>query len=218
MGEQHSSSKKMGTMNNMKLIVIFSLNLAIVLADTQNTYRPFRLNPRTSLSQKGALTTAPVIAAGSAQPSPQHLAIHSGHDVLPGQGDSLIPRGIVAPSPGAQQGAALAAEGHALVAAQAAGFDAGLAAAAAISTSPKLIAPPQGDVVAPVPVPAVVASPKVKAVPGILSASPNSASPPLPIPHEITPALAVAPIEETPVIVASPIRDNIITDEAIVIA
>ena len=198
------------------------MNLAIVLADTQNTYRPFRLNPRTSLSQKGALTTAPVIAAGSAQPSPQHLAIHSGHDVLPGQGDSLIPRGIVAPSPGAQQGAALAAEGHALVAAQAAGyaagFDAGLAAAAAISASPKLIAPPQGDVVAPVPVPAVVASPKVKAVPGILSASPNAASPPLPIPHEITPALAVAPIEETPVIVASPIHDNLITDEAIVIA
>ena len=196
------------------------MNLAIVLADTQNTYRPFRLNPRTSLRQKGSLTTTPVIAAGSAQPSPQHLAIHSGHDVVPGQGDSLIPRGIVAPSPGAAQGAALAAEGHALVAAQAAGyaagFDAGLAAAAAISASPKLIAPPQGDVVAPVP--AVVASPKVKAVPGILKASPNTASPPLPIPHEITPALAVAPIEETPVIVASPIGDNLITDEAIVIA
>ena len=198
------------------------MNLAIVLANTQNTYRPYRLNPRTSLRQKGALTTTPVIAAGSAQPSPQHLAIHPSHHVVPGQGDSLIPRGIVAPSPGAQQGAALAAEGHALVAAQAAGyaagFDAGLAAASAISTSPKLIAPPQGDVVAPVPVPAVVASPKVKAVPGVLSASPNTASPPLPIPHEITPALAVAPIEETPVIVASPIGDNLITDEAIVIA
>ena len=198
------------------------MNLAIVRADTQNTYRPFRLNPRTSLRQKGSLTTTPIIAAGSAQPSPQHLAIHSSHDVVPGQGDSLIPRGIVAPSPGAAQGAALAAEGHALVAAQAAGYaagyDAGLAAAAAISASPKLIAPPQGDVVAPVPVPAVIASPKVKAVPGILKASPNTASPPLPIPHEITPALAVAPIEETPVIVASPIGDNLITDEAIVIA
>ena len=202
--------------------VIFSLNLAIVLADTQNTYRPFRLNPRTSLSQKGVLTTTPVIAGGSAQASPQHLAIHSSHDIVPGPGDSLVPRGIVAPSPGAAQGAALAAEGHALVAAQAAGyaagFDAGLAAAAAISASPKLIAPTQGDIVAPVPVPAVVASPKVKAVPGVLSASPGIATPPLPIPHEITPAVAVAPIEESPVIVANPIGENLITNEAIVIA
>ena len=198
------------------------MHLAIVLADTQNTYRPYRVNQNAGLRQPGSLGTAPVIAAEPIQRTPQHLSIPLGRNIVPGHGDSVYPRGIVKPSPGAAQGAALAAEGHALVAAQAAGyaagFDAGLAAAAAISASPKLIAPPQGDVVAPVPVPAVVASPKVKAVPGILSASPNAASPPLPIPHEITPALAVAPIEETPVIVASPIRDNLITDEAIVIA
>jgi len=214
-------------MNSIKLLIFFSLHLAIVLADTQNTYRPYRVNQNAGLRQAGSLGTAPVIAANPIQHTPQNLTIPGGRNIVPGPGDSVYPRGIVKPSPGAAQGAALAAEGHALVAAQAAGyaagFDAGLAAARAIPAPSTLIAP-QGPPEQAAPklalakvVPTAIASPKIKSVPGVLSASPNVASPPLPIPHEITPGVDVVPVEEPPVVVVSPAEENLISNEAIVI-
>jgi len=215
-------------MNNIKLLICFSLHLAIVLADTQNTYRPYRLNQSAGLRQPGSLGTAPLVSAEPIQRTPQQLSIPLGRNIVPGHGDSVYPRGIVKPSPGATQGAALAAEGHALVAAQAAGyaagFDAGLAAARAIPAPSTLIAPHQGppEQAAPKPalvkvVPTAIASPKIKSVPGVLSASPNVASPALPIPHEITPGVDIVPVEEPPVVVVSPAEENIISNEAIVL-
>jgi len=213
-------------MSNIKLLISVSLHLAIVLADTQNTYRPYRINQNVGLRQPGSLGTAPLIAAEPIQRTPQHLSIPPGRNIVPGHGDSVYPRGIVKPSPGATQGAALAAEGHALVAAQAAGyaagFDAGLAAARAIPAPSTLVAPHQGPPEQATPtlakvVPVAIASPKIKSVPGVLSASPNVASPALPIPHEITPSVDVVPVEEPPVVVVSPAEENLISNDAIVI-